>query len=431
MKKTTDISTIAFSDQTKIEVQVLYDIVSNPETIGEVIGTVSRDMFTSERRRSIWDAAVRMFNAGEVIDFASIAVIAPAYTPDVILQQPEASGPLQTLRHAQILRDTAARRRTYAAAYELMQKAIDSSKTEVDMLSAAEHCKSVIENGSPLVYETELQQAFNNYADDLQEMEIRKNEGRMVRITTGFPNLDYALQHGWGPGQLIILAARPSVGKTAVMLQMARAAAAAGAIPNIYSIEMTENELSGRMLYSTGMVDPFDISALRIDWEKLEAGIRSFDKSRILMNDKTRDLDGLVSRILINAQRKQCDVAFIDYLGLIRADGYGNEKLYQTIGRITGTMKVTAKQAKIPIVLLCQLNRESAKGGRAPELYDLRDSGSIEQDADIVLMLENKDDGGINMWVRKNRQGRRDFAVVLSPNGTYSNFTDQGIIDDK
>lgn len=124
-------------------------------------------------------------------------------------------------------------------------------------------------------------------------------------------------------------------------------------------------------------------------------------------------------------------MAFIDYLGLIRADGYGNEKLYQTIGRITGAMKVTAKQAKIPIVLLCQLNRESAKSGRAPELYDLRDSGSIEQDADIVLMLENTEEGDVNMWVRKNRQGRRDFAVVLSPNGTYSDFTDKGITDDK
>lgn len=431
MKRTNDISAIAFGDQTKIEVQLLYDIVSNPETIGEVLGIVTPEMFSTNKRKSIWNVIVQQFNAGEQIDFVSIGMVEQDFTTEVLLKEPVPSGPMQTIRHAKILRDAAARRRTYAAAYELMQKASDSSLSEVDMLAAAEHCKSVIENGSPMVYETELKEAFNNFANDLQELEQRKAEGKAVRITTGFPNLDFALQHGWGPGQLIILAARPSVGKTAVMLKMARAAAAAGAITNIFSIEMTENELAGRMLYSTGMVDPYDISSLHIDWEKIEAGIRTFDKSRILMNDRTRDLEGLVSRILINAQRKQCDVAFIDYLGLIRADGYGNEKLYQTIGRITGAMKVTAKQAKIPIVLLCQLNRESAKSGRAPELYDLRDSGSIEQDADIVLMLENTEEGDVNMWVRKNRQGRRDFAVVLSPNGTYSDFTDKGITDDK
>lgn len=431
MKHNTDISAVAFTGQPQIEAQVIYDVVSNPETLGEVVSIVTPDTFSSERLRIIWNHIVRQFNEGQQIDFVTVGSVMPTFVTDVLQRNPESSGPLQTVKHAKILRDTAARRRAYTAAYELMQKASNSTLTETDMLAAVEHCKAMVENGSQIVYETELQQAFNNLAEEKMEEEKMRDQGKAVRITTGYPSLDYSLLHGFAPGQLIVLAARPSVGKTANMLGMACAAARAGAVVNIFSIEMMESELATRLITSTGMVDTYDFASLHIDWEKFDAGVKTFDKSRILLNDKTRDLDGIVSRILINSQRGLCDIAFIDYLGLIRSDGYGNEKLYQTIGRITSTLKVTAKQARIPIVLLCQLNRESAKSDRAPELYDLRDSGSIEQDTDVVLMLEPKADGNLYMWVRKNRQGRRDFAISLTPNSTYTVFTDNGIVDEE
>ena len=101
----------------------------------------------------------------------------------------------------------------------------------------------------------------------------------------------------------------------------------------------------------------------------------------------------------------------------------GYNKLYQIIAKITGDLKAVAKRLGIPIVLLCQLNRDQAREKRAPELFDLRDSGSIEQDADIVIMLEPRyDEGRIFAWLRKNRNGPRDVALVLVPNKTYSAF---------
>jgi replicative DNA helicase len=105
--------------------------------------------------------------------------------------------------------------------------------------------------------------------------------------------------------------------------------------------------------------------------------------------------------------------------------------LYQAIAETTKRIKQAAKMCRIPIVLLCQLNRASASEKRAPMLYDLRDSGSIEQDADIVLMLErafedNSDDKDVNMWVRKNRQGKAgDIKVEITANDTFTAFTDK------
>ena len=144
-----------------------------------------------------------------------------------------------------------------------------------------------------------------------------------------------------------------------------------------------------------------------------------------LVNDHSRDLADIVTRMTILARRGQCDIAFVDYLGLINT---ADKKipLYQQIAEITGTLKVTAKRLRIPIVLLCQLNRDAAKDDCDPDLYHLRDSGSIEQDADIVLMLRrNQDD--LQVLVRKNRHGDSNLRITIATNETRTNYYDTGI----
>ena len=137
-----------------------------------------------------------------------------------------------------------------------------------------------------------------------------------------------------------------------------------------------------------------------------------------------------LEKIMLDAQTGQCDVAFIDYLGLITHDDK-RKTLAQIIGDITKRLKNVAGECNIPIVLLCQLNRESAKENRSPQLTDLRDSGSIEQDADVVMMLERPrdemgvvEDNKIDLWVRKNRGGKCNFddAIHLVGNESYSQF---------
>ena len=147
----------------------------------------------------------------------------------------------------------------------------------------------------------------------------------------------------------------------------------------------------------------------------------------LYINDFSRSRDEIVTRLNQSVKQKRCKIAFIDYLGLFQdALTIGNVKLYQVIAKITGTLKAAAKRLGIPVVLLCQMNRDAVREKRAPELYDLRDSGSIEQDADIVLMRDPKpDEGRILMWVRKNRNGKRDNALILVPNNSYTAF-DEG-----
>ena len=144
-----------------------------------------------------------------------------------------------------------------------------------------------------------------------------------------------------------------------------------------------------------------------------------------------------------HARQGKIGVAYIDYLGLLELPS--GRSRYEQVSDATRKLKLLAKMAGIPIILLCQLNRASVTDNRPPDLYDLRDSGSIEQDADIVLMLQSHQKGDpikverdtpitkdyltIQVFVRKNRHGRKDWSFLLRPNDTYSDFTvEQGII---
>ena len=122
----------------------------------------------------------------------------------------------------------------------------------------------------------------------------------------------------------------------------------------------------------------------------------------------------------MNAKGK-CGIVFIGYLGLIRFDG--KQPLYLQISEVTKSLKRLAKDYRCPVVLLCQLNRNSVRYGRPPDLQDLRDSGSIEQDADIVLIIERIKTGGVKLWLRKNQHGYGgEVCLHLDHDANYSNF---------
>ena len=211
---------------------------------------------------------------------------------------------------------------------------------------------------------------------------------------------------------------------------MAQKAAKDGKKPTIYSLEMTSKELVQRLIVGTGLVSTYEIVSRNVNWEKYENAVAMAVHPNLRINDKAKSLDELCTKIMLDAQTGQCDVAFIDYLGLIRYDDR-RKTLAQVIGDITKRLKNVAGECNIPVVLLCQLNRESAKENRAPQLTDLRDSGSIEQDADVVMMLERPrgemgvvEDNKINVWVRKNRNGKCNFdsPLQLVGNEAYSQF---------
>ena len=415
-----------------LERQMLADAMVHTGIVYELAGIINDTMFSTPDRAKVWRTIIDITNAG---DEPTIDKVAAIVGPDVILRETDkttSSAEFEVRNRATLIRDAATRRRAYSAGLAFLQSVADGALTEADVYSELQAMEDRIETGYDPRGEVTLTEIFNRIYEGVEERLQLEKEGKQRLVPTGFPILDYFVAGGWNRGQLITLAARPSVGKTALMLQLARAAAAGGFPTCIFSLEMTDEQLGERYLYSTEKVTPFMLRKgfhgdyARTDADLFDKAVAEFDKLPIIVNDTARNLKDIVSRITLNVKRGRCKVAFIDYLGYVQNDTDARKSTAQVIAEITGRLKALAKDMRIPIVLLCQLNRESARGNREPELYDLRDSGAIEQDSDIVLMLEEKDTDGdhfIRVWLRKNRPYKRNIYVDIRPNESYTNFT--------
>lgn len=435
MKQKADINNIPFPETGDLERVVLADVVSCPETLGDIIPIVLPDFFTTDARRGIWNAIVKRYNSGEGTDLTSMVTICgEAFINDVIPYLGKTGSAFSVMQHVSLLRDGATKRRAYLAALSFLQAALSPQSTEQDILASVEQFSRNVEGPSPLQSEKKLVEIINEIADELQDAASAKVNGKMIKITSGFRQIDWWTYGGFSGGQLITLAARPSVGKTAVMLHMAKAAAESGSPAFVFTLEMTPNELGKRLMLSVGKINQKDIAKAEIDWQAFEETSGELSPLPLYIENSSRSFDEIVSKITRAVKQGKCRIVFIDYLGLIRdvlnVDGRAM-KPYQVIGRITGELKALAKRLNIPIVLLSQLNRENVREKRAPELQDLRDSGSIEQDSDIVIMLEPRPlEKRVYMWMRKNRNGKRDEALVLVPNETYTSFEEGNVVSE-
>lgn len=420
---------IPLPDTEEMERNVLADALVSPENLGDTIPVIHPDFFTNDDRREIWNTIVERYNKGEEIGL-SLASVLPSIITEVIPNIHDA-GMSETPFRAQLLRDGAARRRAYMAAADFIQEAVKPGTRESNLLAALEGMTRKVEGPAPLQGEKAIASVLVKVRENMERTAALAREGKRTRVTTGFQYMDGVMNGGLKPGQLVIIAARPSVGKTALMLQMAKAAAEAGDAVQVYSLEMQAEELAERMIFSTGLVRPYALNFGEVNTDAYGRAEAQLSGLPFYINDFSRSLDEITSRLTQSVKKGRCKVAYIDYLGLMQdALNFGNAKLYQVIARITGTLKAVAKRLEIPIVLLCQLNRDQARENRPPELYDLRDSGSIEQDADIVLMLESKvvSEGKLYVWLRKNRGGQKEWQFVLVPNDTYSKFYEQNPI---
>lgn len=457
MKKqnsTPALADIPVPDSARFEWQVLSDVIADNGTMAVVSDIVDADHFTSELRRSVWNECVRRFNEGLPFDVASVAV---SVGPEFVQHIYSGTGDVDDMgfryadEHARGLHTAIMRRRCYMAALTILDLSQANGLSDAGLYAGAADAVAKLEP-THVRHEVQLTTAINELAEEIQGRTADARAGRPNRITTGIECIDEVLYGGMAPGNLVVLSARPSVGKTALMLYMVRKAAEAGAKTAVFSIEMTVDELAMRMVSSVSeeyddpdyqgvgnpkrsIVSPYKIANgfdSEEDWERFEKAAGSIDKLPVTINDNARDLRDIVLRMTVLHKQGLCDIAYIDYLGLIRqAQADPRTPLYQVIADITGTLKATAKTLRIPVVLLCQLNREAAKNNTSPQLYNLRDSGAIEQDADVVLMLNQIPGPGgfdLEVWLRKNRQGEKDFPVLMRPSDNYMDFTEIGII---
>lgn len=248
----------------------------------------------------------------------------------------------------------------------------------------------------------------------------RTAAGEITYPQTGINHLDLVL-NGFRPGQLIIVAARPSVGKTALALSIARETAKAKVSTDYYSLEQDQRDMTSRLICMEGGFSTSKLSAMPdfMSGEIYGAVSRASALEPYLRIDDRipENMASLRSRIRNNVLRHKTRIVIVDYLGLMNAPMDLPTKDLQ-VGYITRNLKIIAKDYKITIVLLCQLNRNvEARNTSKPVLSDLRDSGNIEQDADIVMFIsrdKEADNGTATIHVAKNRNGKlQDVQVAF------------------
>lgn len=405
-----------------IECQVLAEIICNPEFIPSSLPSLKGDYFTLKECRDIYDTLVKMYEDRETIDAITVSqrVDREFFFKRVFPNNSYASE-MSVASHCAVLRDLARRRRLFFACMEGLKISTSPIGNEDEILAFPEKLAGEMEKDSPNSSTQSIVEAIDALGETLQS-------GVVKRVPVGFPSVERLTYGGFAPGNLVVLAARPSVGKTAVMLQMARSSAQFGFPSLALSLEMTNEELAQRMILSTGRVNARDFVWGNVDWADFDRAASTFSNTKLYLDDSPQTLDEVCSTITLATHNGKCKIAYIDYLQLM-SSSERNDSLYRQVTEMTRRLKKLAKRLKIPIVLLCQLNRNSVSENRPPQMHDLRDSGSIEQDADIILMLDRLKDeqeqytSKVNMYVRKNRGGLAgNITIALESDSTYTNF---------
>lgn len=437
--------TISMPASIEAEQAVLGALLVDPQWVNEVMDSLRPECFYVEQHREIYSAIRRLFQSGAKVDFVTVLnelVGIGAFTEDygkrymVSLAQ---MTPLLTndiSAHVRIIKEKYERRALIQAAREIASDATDESNDMTTVLDRAEQRIYEISNYRTSQGLIPLNEVISDALDHLMLMSSDRRE-EFVGIPSGISSLDETIS-GLNKSDLIIIAARPGMGKTSFALNIARnVAVQQKRAVAFFSLEMTREQLALRILSNESGIGSHQLREGSIgadEWPAIiDAANRLHDAPIYL--DETSNISVTEMKAKLR-RRKNIGVVIIDYLQLM--NGKNTTNRVQDISDITRNLKIMAKELNVPVICLSQLNRlaEGRKEHR-PMLSDLRDSGSIEQDADIVLMLYREgyyqQDGGGDQppadnlgeavcVVAKNRHGEtRD--IKLKWTGSVMRFT--------
>ena len=362
---------------------------------------LSPEMFYETKFGEIYAALLSMYHSGKAIDLVTVRAelasrgkleaVGGAYELVRLAGRVASSAHLEY--HALILRQMYIRREMIAGLHTLLAGAADESVDLSDALADLHRLAGHLENGA--VSNNCLRDMERLMQDTLEQMDkrVENNRNGITGIPTGLRELD-RLTAGWQQGDLNIIAARPSVGKTAFALHLALAAGRVGKHVLVNSLEMQGERLGDRWLCAQAA----NVDAGHLKTGLLDAGERqqALEAARLLsalpvyVDDNPKmSMDHIRSSALLQKSKGRCDLLIIDYLQLCEMkSGQKNRNREQEVAEASRKAKLIAKELDIPVILLCQLNREcEMRADKRPALSDLRESGAIEQDADVVMLL--------------------------------------------
>ncbi|RYJ40546.1 replicative DNA helicase [Flavobacterium beibuense] len=422
-----------------LEEAVLGAMMIDKKGVDEVIDILQPDAFYKEAHKNIFEAIVQLFNDTQPIDLLTVsAQLKKNGKLDLsggdfyliqLTQKISSSAHIEF--HSRIILQKFIQRSLIKISSEIIEEAYDETTDIFDLLDQAESKLYEVTQGN-IKRSSETAQSLVIQAKKRIE-EIAGKEG-LSGVATGFRDLD-KLTSGWQPSDLIIIAARPGMGKTAFVLSMARNIAIDfnhGVA--VFSLEMSSVQLITRLISSETGLSSEKLRTGKLEkheWEQLSIKVKNLEKAPLYIDDTPSlsifDLRAKARRL---ASQYGIRMIIIDYLQLMTAGGAagkngGNRE--QEISTISRNLKALAKELNVPVIALSQLSRavETRGSSKRPLLSDLRESGAIEQDADIVSFIYRPEYYKIDEWDDEERsptQGQAEFIVAKHRNGGLDNI---------
>ncbi len=423
------------------EQAVIGSMLIDPRCVPDVMEQLKADEFYSKVNHDLYETMYAMFSYGQTID--PVTVIdqmkvrgvyqenIEAYVADVMRVTPTAAN---VLEYAAIVRDRALLRHLGEAADEINSMVASGSGEAEETLESAERLIYGLRQGRSVGGLIPISTVVQNVFDELTA--AAESGSRIPGIPTGLPDLD-KLTLGLNKSELILVAARPGMGKTSIALNMAlHAAMAEHKTVAIFSLEMSREQLVMRLLSRAALVPSQNLLTGQLtdnQWHSLADAAQTLSTTDIRIDDNptltVSDMNAQCRRI------QHLDLVVIDYLQLMQSAGSGhswsNESRTQAVSDISRMLKIMAKELNVPVICLSQLSRANeGRQDKRPLLSDLRESGAIEQDADVVIGLyresyynkECENPNLVEAIVLKNRKGSTD-TVKLNWLAEYTSFT--------
>ncbi|MCQ2148352.1 MAG: replicative DNA helicase [Bacteroidales bacterium] len=387
-----------------VEKAVLGAMLIEPSTVDQAMEELSANCFYDPQNRMIFEAMSELVSEHVAVDIITTATklrergnlekIGGPVTLADLSQKVGAAAHMEY--YVRILKQKTIQRELITASYGILKQSYDDSVKVDDLIDMAQSkIFAAIQNNVKKDVQ-EIGAVINTAMDEITKAQTQVG---LSGVPSGFPTLDKTTM-GWQPSDLIILAARPSVGKTAFALNLARNAAVDHNMPvAFFSLEMSAIQLAKRLMTSESGLSPDKIkggSKLEShEWEQLEYKLKNLSKAPLYIDD-TPGIPVMEFRTKVKNLVKQKGVrlVFVDYLQLMQGPAELRGMREQEVAAISRTLKATAKELNVPIISLSQLSRNSVQrsgGNGKPQLSDLRESGSIEQDADMVIFIHRPD----------------------------------------
>ena len=429
------------------EQAVLGSIIIDPKCLNDVATSIKAEYFYIPQHREIYSTLAEMYELSQTIDFVSLLeklkrdgvydeAGGKAYLTQLVQTVPSAAN---VLTYVAIVRERYTARSLMTAAQDIIKDINDNALDSGRLLDSAEQRIYEIRQGREVTGLTHIKSVIENETyDRLSKMADPETRADYIGIPCGIGELDRMIT-GLNKSDLIILGARPGMGKTSFALNIVRNVAVnTGRTVCFFSLEMTRDQLAQRMLSSEAGIKSEKLRTGELDedeWTRLAQAGDALSKADIYF-DETSSIT--VPEMKAKLRRmKKVDLVVIDYLGLMHSARQIDNRV-QEISEITRNLKIMAKELKVPVIACAQLSRGTEAKGKShkPALSDLRDSGSIEQDADIVLFLyrdayydsEKADDEDLSdqtkseCIVAKNRHGEIG-TIPLHWDGQFTRFT--------